>query len=146
MSNPILLVEDNPDDQQLALRAFKKSNLKNEIVVANDGDEALDYLFGGGKYSVDELPILPAVVLLDLKMKKIDGMEVLKEIRANERTKYLPVVIVTSSKEEHDLVNGYSLGVNSYVRKPVDFNEFVTAVQNLGLYWLLLNESPGRDR
>jgi two-component system response regulator len=140
-NRPILLAEDNPDDQELALRAFKKSNLSNEIVIVNDGVEALDYLFASGEYA-DKKPPLPAVALLDLKMPRKDGLEVLKEIRAHERTKFLPVVIITSSKEEQDMVNGYSLGVNSYVRKPVDFNEFVSAVQNLGLYWLLINQSP----
>lgn len=141
-TRPILLAEDNPDDQKLALRAFKKSNLSNEIILANDGVEALDYLFGTGKYAGGELPELPAVALLDLKMPRKDGLAVLKEIRENERTRFLPVVIVTSSKEEQDMIQGYSLGVNSYVRKPIDFNEFVDAVQNLGLYWLLLNETP----
>lgn len=140
--SPILLVEDNPDDQQLALRAFRQSKLSNEIIVANDGVEALDYLFGTGAYLADKPPTLPAVVLLDLKLPKKDGLEVLKEIRANERTKRLPVVIVTSSKEEQDVMNGYDLGANSYVLKPVDFNEFVDAVRQLGVYWLLLNESP----
>lgn len=141
---PILLAEDNPDDQKLALRAFSKSNLSNEVIVANDGVEALDYLFGRGKYAGETLPELPAVALLDLKMPRLDGISVLKEIRANERTKFLPVVIVTSSKEEQDMISGYSCGVNSYVRKPIDFNEFVEAVQNLGLYWLLLNETPSQ--
>lgn len=140
-TRPILLVEDNPDDQQLALRAFRKSNLGNDVVVANDGVEALDYLFGTGPYASGDPPELPAVVLLDLKLPRKDGLEVLREIRASSRTRLLPVVIVTSSREEQDLVNGYSLGANSYVRKPVDFNEFVSAVQQLGLYWLLLNES-----
>ncbi|WP_461481297.1 response regulator [Porticoccus sp.] len=140
-NRPILLVEDNPDDQQLALRAFRKSNLGNEVVIASDGVEALDYLFGTGPYSGGASPELPAVVLLDLKLPRKDGLEVLREIRASERTRLLPVVIVTSSREEQDLVNGYSLGANSYVRKPVDFNEFVNAVQQLGLYWLILNES-----
>lgn len=142
-NKPILLAEDNPDDQQLALRAFRKSNLSNDIIIANDGVEALDYLFGTGIYEGTVPPILPAVALLDIKMPRKDGLEVLKEIRAHERTKYLPVVIVTSSREEQDIVSGYSLGVNSYVRKPVDFNEFLKAVQHLGLYWLLLNEVPG---
>lgn len=140
-TRPILLVEDNPDDQQLALRAFRKSNLGNDVVVANDGVEALDYLFGTGPYAAGDPPELPAVVLLDLKLPRKDGLEVLREIRASSRTRLLPVVIVTSSREEQDLINGYSLGANSYVRKPVDFNEFVSAVQQLGLYWLLLNES-----
>ena len=136
---PILLVEDNQDDQQLALRAFRKSNLSNEIVIADDGVEALDYLFGTGQYS-NQSPPLPAVVLLDLKLPRKDGLEVLREIRNDERTRYLPVVILTSSREEQDMVNGYQLGANSFVRKPIDFNEFVDAVGNLGLYWLLLNE------
>jgi len=142
---PILLAEDNPDDQKLALRAFKKSNLSNEIIVAKDGIEVLDYLFGTGDFAGSEPPELPAVVLLDLKMPRKDGLEVLKEIRENDRTKFLPVVIVTSSKEEQDIVTGYKLGVNSYVRKPVDFNEFLEAVQQLGLYWLLLNEAPSNQ-
>ncbi len=137
---PILLVEDNPDDQQLALRAFRKSKLLNEIVVASDGVEALDYLFATGEYE-GKAPRLPAVTLLDLKLPRKDGLEVLREIRAHSRTKYLPVVIVTSSREEQDIVSGYELGANSYVRKPVDFNEFVEAVGHLGLYWLLLNET-----
>lgn len=141
-NNPILLAEDNPDDQELALRAFGKSNLSNDIIVVKDGVEALDYLFGRGKYAGDEPPALPAVVLLDLKMPRKDGLEVLQEIRANERTKFLPVVLLTSSKEEQDIVKSYRLGVNSYVRKPVDFNEFLKAIQQLGLYWLILNEAP----
>lgn len=141
-NNPILLAEDNPDDQELALRAFGKSNLSNEIILVKDGVEALDYLFGRGKYAGGELPVLPAVALLDLKMPRKDGLEVLQEIRANERTKYLPVVLLTSSKEEQDIVKSYRLGVNSYVRKPVDFNEFLKAIQQLGLYWLILNEAP----
>ena len=145
-NKPILLAEDNPDDQQLALRAFRKSNLTNKIIIANDGVEALDYLFGTGIYALPEAPELPAVVLLDIKMPRMDGLEVLKKIRANERTRFLPVVILTSSKEEQDIIQGYSLGVNSYVRKPVDFNEFLTAVQNLGLYWLLLNEAPTNNQ
>ena len=141
-NNPILLAEDNPDDQELALRAFGKSNLSNEIILVKDGVEALDYLFGTGKYAGDELPVLPAVVLLDLKMPRKDGLEVLQEIRTNERTRFLPVVLLTSSKEEQDIVKSYRLGVNSYVRKPVDFNEFLKAIQQLGLYWLILNEAP----
>ena len=140
-SNPILLAEDNPDDQELALRAFSKSNLSNEIVLVKDGVEALDYLFGRGEYAAAHTS-LPAVVLLDLKMPRKNGLEVLQEIRANERTKFLPVVLLTSSKEEQDIVQGYRLGVNSYVRKPVNFNEFLAAIQQLGLYWLILNESP----
>jgi two-component system response regulator len=141
-SKSILLVEDNPDDEALALRAFKKSAISNPIVVARDGAEALDYLYAQGQYANREDKELPAVVLLDLKLPKIDGLEVLKRIRENALTKHLPVVILTSSKHEEDLVSGYNLGANSYVRKPVDFNEFVRAVGHLGLYWLLLNELP----
>jgi two-component system, response regulator len=129
----ILLVEDNPDDVELTIRAFKKNNIANDIVVARDGAEALEQL---------QAAELPAVVLLDLKLPKVDGLEVLRRVRANERTALLPVVILTSSREERDLVSGYSLGANSYVRKPVDFAEFLEAVKQLGLYWLVLNESP----
>lgn len=138
----ILLVEDNLDDVELTLHALKKNKIKNEVIVANDGAAALDYLFGTGKYTGRDLSIMPAVILLDLKLPKIDGLEVLKKIRENSHTKYLPVVILTSSKEEQDIINGYKLGVNSYVRKPVDFVQFTEAVNNLGLYWLLLNEIP----
>ncbi|MFH0759953.1 MAG: response regulator [Bacteroidota bacterium] len=138
----ILLVEDNLDDVELTLRALKKNNIKNEVVVVNDGAEALDFLFGTGIYAGRDLKKLPTVILLDLKLPKIDGLEVLRRLRANELTKLLPVVILTSSKQEQDIVNGYSLGVNSYVRKPVDFNQFAEAVSHLGLYWLLLNEAP----
>ena len=162
-SRPILLVEDNIDDEMLALRAFKKLNLGNEIIVARDGVEVLDYLFGsyhdkGGDKGGDEdgaataifdaqreARQLPAVILLDLKLPKIDGLEVLRHIRANELTHLLPVVILTSSKEEKDKVQGYNLGANSYVRKPIDYNEFVEAVGQLGIYWLLLNELPHTD-
>lgn len=142
VNKTILLVEDNPDDVDLTLRALKKNNIKNEIVVAGDGAEALDYLFGTGKYSGRDLMMMPTIILLDLKLPKIDGLEVLRRIRANKLTKLLPVVILTSSSEEQDIINGYSLGVNSYVRKPVDFNQFAEAVSQLGLYWLLLNELP----
>lgn len=138
----ILLVEDNLDDVDLTLHALKKNNIKNDVKVVNDGAEALDFLFGTGKYSGRDLNLMPAIILLDLKLPKMDGLEVLRKIRANERTKLLPVVILTSSKEEQDIVNGYSFGVNSYVRKPVDFNQFADAVSHLGLYWLLLNEIP----
>ena len=138
----ILLVEDNTDDVELTLHALKKNNIRNEIIVANDGAEALDYLFGTGKYTGRDLSFMPTIILLDLKLPKIDGLEVLRRLRANEFTKFLPVVILTSSKEEQDILNGYSLGVNSYVRKPVDFNQFAEAVSHLGLYWLLLNEVP----
>lgn len=138
----ILLVEDNPDDEALTLRALKKNNIQNEVVVARDGAEALDYLFGTGRYSGRDKSVMPTVVLLDLKLPKVDGLEVLRRLRADERAKLLPVVILTSSKEEQDLVRGYSLGANSYIRKPVDFSQFTEAVRQLGLYWLLLNEPP----
>jgi two-component system response regulator len=138
----ILLVEDNPDDETLTLRALKKNNIKNEVVIANDGAEALDYLFGTGVYAGRDMSTMPAVVLLDLQLPKVNGLEVLEHVRANERTRALPVVILTSSKEEQDIVRSYSLGANSYVQKPVDFVQFVDAVKQLGLYWLLLNEAP----
>lgn len=138
----ILLVEDNPDDQALTLRALKKNNITNEVIVASDGVEALDYLFGTGRHAGRDTRDLPALVLLDLKLPKVDGLEVLRRVRGDPRTRLLPIVILTSSKEDRDLVNGYSLGANSYVRKPVDFTEFMEAVRQLGLYWLLLNEPP----
>ena len=138
----ILLVEDNPDDVKLTLRALKKNNIMNEVVVAQDGIEALDYLFGTGKYAGRDISIKPQVILLDLKMPKIDGPEVLQRIRADERTKLVPVVILTTSSEDKDRLDSYQLGANSYIRKPVDFNQFTVAVQQLGLYWLVLNEAP----
>ena len=142
VSKTILLVEDNPDDVELTLHALKKHNIKNDVTVAYDGAEALDFLFGTGKYSGRDITAMPTVILLDLQLPKVGGLEVLRQIRADERTKLIPVVILTSSKQEQDLVTGYSLGVNSYVRKPVDFNQFAVAVRHLGLYWLLLNEAP----
>jgi two-component system response regulator len=138
----ILLVEDNPDDEALTLRALKKNNIHNRVVVAHDGVEALDYLFNTGPQDGREQSETPQVILLDLKLPKIDGLEVLRRVRADERTRLLPVVILTSSKEEQDLITGYGLGANSYVRKPVDFNQFVEAVNRLGMYWLVLNEPP----
>ncbi|HKT24233.1 MAG TPA: response regulator [Terriglobales bacterium] len=141
-SSTILLVEDNADDEALTLRALRKNNIRNEVVVAHDGVEALDYLFGTGAHTQRDTIPLPQVVLLDLKLPKIDGLEVLERIRANKRTKLLPIVILTSSNEEQDRLRGYDLGANSYVRKPVDFTQFTEAVRNLGLYWLLLNEGP----
>lgn len=138
----ILLVEDNPDDVELTLRAFKQNNISNKVIVAKDGVEALDYLFGKGIYAGRDLTDMPVVTLLDLKLPKIDGMEVLKTIRQNEATRLLPVIILTSSSQEADLVNGYKLGANSYVRKPVDFNQFVEAIKSLGLFWLIWNEPP----
>ena len=136
----ILLVEDNPDDVDLTLRAFKQNKISNKVVVARDGTEALDYLMGTGIYADRDVKNLPVVVLLDLKLAKVDGLEVLKQIRGNEITKLLPVVILTSSIEENDIINGYRLGANSYVRKPVDFTQFVDAIKLLGLYWLIWNE------
>lgn len=138
----ILLVEDNPDDEELTLMALKKNNILNEVVVARDGEEALEFLFGNGPESFLARKILPAIILLDLKLPKVDGLEVLQKIRGDERTRLLPVVVLTSSKEDKDLFESYSLGCNSYVRKPVDFALFVEATRQLGLYWLLLNESP----
>ena len=138
----ILLVEDNPDDVELTRRALRKNNILNELVVAKDGEEAIEYLFGTGKHPGRDLGNPPAVVLLDLKLPKVDGLEVLRKIREAPRTRLQPVVILTSSKEEQDLVAGYSLGANSYIRKPVDFDQFIEAVRQLGMYWLLLNEPP----
>ncbi|MFE1744031.1 response regulator [Coleofasciculus sp. H7-2] len=138
----ILLVEDNPDDEELTLLALDQSGISYNIVVAHDGVEALDYLFGTGRYADRDINRLPAVVLLDIKMPRIDGLEVLQRLRANDRTKLLPVVILTTSTEEQDLLNGYSFGCNSYIRKPVDYVQFMTAVRQLGVYWLLLNEAP----
>jgi two-component system response regulator len=137
----ILLVEDNPDDEALTLRALKKNNIKNVVVVAHDGVEALDWLFGRGPHAGRDVSLLPQVVLLDLKLPKVSGLEVLQAVRADPRTKRLPIVLLTSSKEEQDVIAGYDLGANSYVRKPVDFDEFAEAVRQLGLYWLVLNEA-----
>lgn len=134
----ILLVEDNPDDEVLTLRGLRHGNIINEVIVARDGQEALDYLFGSG----GRPRLVPAVVLLDLKLPKVDGLEVLRRIRADDRTKTLPVVILTSSMHDQDVVEGYKLGCNSYVRKPVDFDQFIGAARQLQLYWLVLNETP----
>jgi CheY-like chemotaxis protein len=140
----ILLVEDNPSDIKLIKRALEQNQITNELIVAEDGVEALDYFFGTGQYAGRDIRDLPTVVLLDLKLPRVDGLEVLKKIRANELTSLLPVVILTSSDQEQDLISSYKLGANSYIRKPVDFNRFTEAVRTLGLYWLLLNESPPR--
>ncbi|HUE98809.1 MAG TPA: response regulator [Anaerolineales bacterium] len=138
----ILIVEDNPDDEELTIRALKKNNIGNRLVVVRDGAEALDFLFCTGAYSNRDPLDLPQTILLDLKLPKVDGLEVLKRIRADKRTSLLPVVVPTSSIEERDLLQSYRNGANSYVRKPVDFNEFLEATRQLGLYWLILNETP----
>src|ERR671922_309667 len=140
----ILLVEDNPDDEALTLRALKRNNIGNPVVVARDGVEALDWLFGRGVHEGRDPRIVPAVVLLDLKLPKLNGLDVLRELRADERIRRTPVVILTSSREEQDLISSYNLGANSYIRKPVDFGQFIEAVRQLGLYWLVLNEAPPR--
>jgi CheY-like chemotaxis protein len=138
----ILLVEDNPDDEALAIRALKRHHIGNEIVVAHDGVEALDYLFGTGMYADRDIANKPSVVLLDLKLPRIDGLEVLRRVREDPRTKFLPIVVLTTSSEEGDLLNSYSLGCNSYICKPVDFVQFSEAIRQLGMYWLLMNEPP----
>jgi len=142
----ILLVEDNPDDVQLTLRAFKKANISNEVIVVGDGQEALDFFFGKDGVAGNGRDDLPELILLDLQLPKIDGLEVLRRVRADERTKLVPVVILTSSKEQGDMLNGYAHGCNSYIRKPVDFEQFAEAVRQLGLYWLVLNEAPGQGQ
>jgi len=138
----ILLVEDNPDDEVLTVRALKKNNILNDMVVARDGAEALDYLFGAGSYADRDMTVMPQLILLDLKLPKIDGLEVLRRVRGDERTRLLPVVVLTSSSEEQDVIESYRLGANSYIRKPVDFTQFTAAINNLDLYWLVLNVSP----
>ena len=142
----ILLVEDNPDDEALTLRALKQNRIDNSVVVVRDGAEALDYLFGKGKFAERDLNAMPALILLDLKLPKMDGLEVLEKLRANPLTSLLPVAILTSSREEHDLIAGYKLGLNSYILKPVDFDQFIEAVRNLGIYWLAINETPPGGR
>jgi two-component system, response regulator len=136
----ILLVEDNADDEVLTLRALKKNNIRNEVVIARDGSEALDYLFGTGIHAGRDLSVMPQIILLDLKLPKVDGFEVLNRVRTSETTKLLPVVILTTSNEDQDRIRGYGLGANSFVRKPVEFEKFIEAVRQLGLYWLILNE------
>ncbi len=141
-NGPILLVEDNPDDVALTMRAFKRNHILNEVVVARDGVEALDFLFGTGLHQGRDTSILPSVMLLDLKLPRLDGREVLKRLRNDPRTALIRVVVLTSSKEEQDILQCYKLGANSYIRKPVDFDSFMTAMGQLGIYWLLLNETP----
>ena len=145
-SQPILLVEDNPDDEALTRRAFKQNNILNPVVVAHDGVEALDFLFGTGRYQGRDVSVQPQVILLDLKLPKLDGLEVLKRLRTDPRTQCLPVVILTSSKEDQDLLQSYHNGANSYIHKPVDFTQFIESVRQLGLYWLVLNEPPPHRR
>ena len=142
MEKIILLVEDNPDDEALTIRALKKNNILNEVVVARDGVEALDFLFAEGTHAGRDISNQPQVILLDLKLPKLDGLEVLKRIREDQRTSLLPVVILTTSNEERDVINSYELGANSFIRKPVDFEQFIEAVRQLGLYWLVLNHAP----
>lgn len=145
MNGKILLVEDNPDDVALTLRAFRQNKICNEVVVVTDGSEALEYMFCAGRFSGRNANELPAVMFLDIKLPKLDGLEVLRRIRADKRTAFQPIVILTSSREEQDMIAGYKLGANSYVRKPVDFEQFVEAARQLGLYWLILNEAPPRN-
>ncbi len=142
MEKMILLVEDNPNDEELTLRALRKANIANEVAIARDGQEAIDFLFGTGKYAGREPPAMPAVVLLDLKLPKLDGIDVLQRIRADPRTKLIPVVVLTSSSEDEDMVRSYQSGANSYVRKPIEFSAFANAVTQLGMYWVLINQVP----
>lgn len=137
----ILLVEDNPDDEVLTLRALKKNRIENEVVVAHDGVEALDYVFGTGKYDGRDSKDIPQLILLDLKLPKLGGLEVLQRLRADERTRYIPVVVLTSSSEEQDIISSFDLGANSFVQKPVDFDEFIEATRQLGMYWLVINKT-----
>ena len=142
----ILLVQDNRDDEALTLRALRRNRITNEVIVVRDGAEALEYLFGTGRYEGRDMTAMPELVLLDLKLPKVDGLEVLRRLRADQGTRSLPVVILTSSTEEQDLLKGYGLGANSYIRKPVDFDQFMEAARQLGVYWLLLNQGPPKQR
>jgi len=146
MTKEILLVEDNPSDEKLTLRAFKKANIANSITVVRDGEEALEYLFGVGRHAGRDTSVLPAVVLLDLNLPKVSGLDVLRRVRDDARTRIMPIVVLTASREEEDLVRSYSLGANAYVRKPVDFSEFIEAAKTLGLFWALINECPPNPR
>lgn len=146
MGTVILLVEDNPDDEALTLRALKKNNIANEVVVARDGEQALAYLFGTGAHAGRDISDVPQIILLDLNLPRMSGLDVLRAIRTDERTRLLPIIVLTSSKEDQDILESYSLGANSYVRKPVDFTQFTTAVKTLGLFWLVLNQPPPRPR
>ena len=146
MSRVVLLVEDNPTDEKLTLRAFSKCGVANEMVVARDGAEALDYLYGTGSYAGRDVSIQPAIVLLDLNLPRLSGLDVLRRLRADKRTALLPVVVLTASKQDEDIVRSYELGANAYVRKPVEFTEFVEAARLLGLFWLLLSEGPPTHR
>lgn len=141
----ILIVEDNRNDAEMAMRALKKNNLSNRVLIVEDGEEALDFIFAKGKFAGRDKSTRPRIILLDLKLPKIDGLEVLKKIKSNEQTKIIPVIVLTSSKEETDVIRSYQLGVNSYIVKPVDFNKFVEAIKEVGLYWLLLNQPPAFD-
>lgn len=142
---PVLLVEDNPDDAELTLRAFRRANIANEVTIAEDGVQALDYLFCRGAWSDRDPDILPALILLDLKLPLLDGIDVLRAVRANDATKFIPVVVLTSSNEQRDLVDSYGLGANGYVRKPVEFSAFLEATRAIGMYWLLLNQVPSEE-
>ena len=142
MEKTIMLVEDNPDDEELTLRALRKANIANEVFIARDGQEALDFLFGTGKHAGRTPPTMPAVVLLDLKLPKLDGIDVLKRMRADPRTRLIPVVVLTSSSEDEDMLRSYQSGANSYVRKPIEFSAFADAVTQLGMYWVLINQTP----
>ena len=142
MEKIILLVEDNPDDEELTLRALRKANIANEVFVARDGSEALDFLFGTGRHAGRDLSIMPAVVLLDLKLPKLNGIDVLDRMRGDPRTRFVPVVVLTSSSEDEDMLRSYQSGANSYVRKPIEFTAFANAVTQLGMYWMLLNQTP----
>lgn len=141
-NHAILLVEDNPNDEELTLLAFNRQKIKNDVIVARDGEEALDYIFGTGKYEGRDINDHPSLIIMDLKLPKIDGLDVLRQIRNDERTQFFPVIVLTSSKEDRDVLDAYKLGTNAYVQKPIDFQQFAEAVKHLGLFWLVLNQCP----